>query len=190
MKILALAATSNKNSINKKFVTSVSKYYKEATDVVEFLDLNDYEMPIYSFDRETNEGIPYPAHAFAAKMDEADFLLISLAEHNGTYTAAYKNIIDWVSRIPNRKLYNDKPVFLLATSPGPMGGATVLNAAVNRISWDGAVVLDHFSLPEFGKNFEDGKGVIDVTLRSQLESKVRKTKRSLADRLGTLPQEH
>lgn len=183
MKILAFAGTSNKNSINKTFVTSTSKYYKEADDSVELLDLNHFEMPIYSYDKEVELGIPQLAHDFAAKMDAADFLLISLAEHNGSYTSAYKNIVDWVSRIPNRKTFNGKPVFLLATSPGPMGGSTVLNAAVNRITWDGADILDSFSLPEFHKNFEEGKGITNPTLRSQLEAKVRKTKRALAEKL-------
>lgn len=186
MKIVAFAGTSNRNSINKIFVTSTSKYYKEADDTVEILDLNEYEMPIYSHDKEMESGIPTLAFDFAAKMDAADFLLISLAEHNGSYTSAYKNIVDWVSRIPNRKLFNSKPVFLLATAPGPMGASTVLNTAVNRITWDGADILDSFSLPEFHKNFEEGKGIIDTTLRSQLEAKVRKTKRALAEKLATL----
>ncbi|MNN77698.1 hypothetical protein D3C81_1941850 [compost metagenome] len=64
-----------------------------------------------------------------------------------------------------------------------MGGSTVLNAAVNRITWDGADILDSFSLPEFHKNFEEGKGITNPTLRSQLEAKVRKTKRALAEKL-------
>ncbi len=183
MKILAFAGTSNKNSINKTFVTSTAKYYKEADDSIELLDLNHYEMPIYSYDKEVEQGIPQLAYDFAAKMDAADFLIISLAEHNGSYTTAYKNIVDWVSRIPSRKLFNGKPVFLLATSPGPLGGATVLNAAVNRISWDGAEILESFSLPEFHKNFEEGKGIINPVLRNQLEAKVRKTKRILAEKL-------
>ncbi|MBP3942725.1 NAD(P)H-dependent oxidoreductase [Sphingobacteriaceae bacterium WQ 2009] len=181
MNILAFAASNSSQSINKKFVTSVSKYYKEPEDVIEILDLNDYEMPLFSIDRELSEGIPQAAKDFATKIDCADFLLISLAEHNGSYCAAYKNIIDWVSRIPGRKLFNSKPVFLLATSPGAMGAATVLNTAVNRITWDGANVLDSFSLPSFKDNFEEGKGVINMNMRAELEAKVRKTKRSLKE---------
>jgi len=48
MKIIAFAGSNSANSINKKLITSVSKYYKEADDIIEILDLNDYEMPIYS----------------------------------------------------------------------------------------------------------------------------------------------
>src|SRR5690606_19977187 len=94
----------------------------------------------------------------------------------------YKNIIDWVSRIKGRKIFNGTPVFLLATSPGARGGQSVLGIAEQRLPYDGAYVLDTFSLPEFNKNFEEGKGVTNMLLRSQLEAKVRKTKRTLKEK--------
>jgi len=184
MNILAFAASNSKHSINRKFVTSVSKYYKEPEDVIEILDLNDYEMPLYSYERELEFGIPQLAKDFATKIDCADFLLISFAEINGSYHVAYKNIIDWVSRIPGRKLFNGKPVFALSTSPGAMGGSTVLTTVINRITWDGAQVLDSYSLPNFLENFEEGKGVTNMNLRADLEARVRKTKRSLKELLA------
>ena len=181
MKILAFGASNSSRSINKKFVTSVSKYYKEIDDIKEILDLNDYAMPVFSVDLEAEIGIPQQALDFAAKIDWADFILISFAENNGNYNACYKNIIDWVSRIKGRKIFNGKPVFLLATSPGARGGQSVLSIAETRLPFDGAKVLDTFSLPEFNNNFEEGKGVTNMLLRSQLEAKVRKTKRTLKE---------
>ncbi|SFS33970.1 NADPH-dependent FMN reductase [Sphingobacterium wenxiniae] len=184
MNILAFAGSNSTESINRKLVTSVSKYYKEANDTIEVLDLNDFEMPIYSKEREKENGIPSLAYDFANKIDQADFILISLAEHNGNYSAAYKNITDWVSRIPQRKIFNGKPVFIMATSNGKKGAQTVLDIAVNRLPYDGAEVLESFSLPEFQENFEEGKGVTTILYRSQLEAKVRKTKRLLAAKLN------
>lgn len=180
MKILAFAGSNSADSINKKLVTSVSKYYKEADDTIEVLDLNDYEMPIFSKEREKEGGIPTLATDFAQKIDEADFVLVSFAENNGNYNAAYKNLTDWVSRIPNRKIYGGKPVFIMATSNGKRGGQSVLEIAAARLPFDGAELLETFSLPEFDQNFEEGKGVTNVLHRSQLEAKVRKTKRLLA----------
>ena len=185
MKILAFGASNSSKSINKKFVTSVCKYYKEKEDIIEILDLNDYELPLYSIDLEQKEGIPQKALDFAAKIDWADLIIISHAENNGSYSAAYKNIYDWVSRIKGRKVFNGKPLFALATSPGPRGGQSVLEAALDRAPRDGAEILESFSLPEFNKNFEDGKGVTLPLLRSQLESKVRKTKRLMKEKLSS-----
>ncbi|MNL54950.1 hypothetical protein D3C87_1783250 [compost metagenome] len=58
--------------------------------------------------------------------------------------------------------------------------------AVNRIAWDGAEVLDSFSLPQFGSNFEAGKGVTNIEYRSKLEAKVRATKRALKEKAAPL----
>ncbi|WP_099367847.1 NADPH-dependent FMN reductase [Sphingobacterium sp. 1.A.4] len=184
MKILAFAGSNSRHSINKKLVTSVSKYYKDSDDQIEILDLNDYEMPIFSVDREKEDGIPELAHEFAAKIDAADLLLISLSENNSSYSAAYKNIMDWVSRIKGRKVFGDKPVFLMGTSDGARGARSVLEAAENRMPRDGAELLDIFSLPTFYENFEEGKGVTDLALRSKLEAMVRKTKRTMKDKLA------
>ena len=184
MKILAFAGSNSTNSINKKLVQSVSKYYKEVDDEIKVLDLNDFEMPLYSKDKERNSGIPALAISFSEELDWADFILISFAENNGNYSVAYKNIIDWVSRIKGRKLFDQKPVFLLATSEGSRGAKSVLNIAQERMPFDGSEVLEAFSLPEFSKNFEEGKGIITPLYRSELEAKVRKTKRVLKQRLS------
>lgn len=71
----------------------------------------------------------------------------------------------------------------MATSNGKRGGQSVLEIATNRLPFDGAEVLESYSLPEFSQNFEEGKGVTNVILRSQLEAKVRKTKRILKQKL-------
>jgi NAD(P)H-dependent FMN reductase len=68
----------------------------------EVLDLNDFEMPLFSVDREQAGGIPDFAHQFYKKVGAADALLVSFAEHNGSYSAAYKNLFDWTSRIDNK----------------------------------------------------------------------------------------
>jgi len=184
MKILAFGASNSSNSINKKFVSSVSKYYKEVNDEIQILDLNDFEVPLFSKDKEKNDGIPEAAYKFAEKIDWADLILISFAENNGNYNVGYKNLIDWVSRIKDRKTYPNKPIFILSTSEGARGGKSVLEIAEQRLPRDGAIILDTFALPEFSKNFEDGRGVISPLFRSQLEAKVRKSKRSMAQILS------
>ncbi|MEM6431148.1 MAG: NAD(P)H-dependent oxidoreductase [Deinococcota bacterium] len=65
----------------------------------EVVDLNDYEIPLYSVDRQKELGIPEQAEQFYKKIGDADALLISYAEHNGFYTAVYKNLFDWASAL-------------------------------------------------------------------------------------------
>ncbi|MDE4978520.1 NAD(P)H-dependent oxidoreductase, partial [Francisella tularensis subsp. holarctica] len=50
------------------------------------LDINDFEMPRYSIDRENTYGIHPLAHDFKMNVKGHDALIISLAEQNGSYT--------------------------------------------------------------------------------------------------------
>ena len=114
-KIIAFGASSSKQSINKQLATYTANQFQNAS--VEILDLNDYEMPIFSVDKEKENGIHPLAQDFYAKIGSADFIVISFAEHNGNFSSAFKNILDWTSRI-NAKTFQEKPMLLLATSPG------------------------------------------------------------------------
>ena len=163
-KIIAFGASSSETSINKQLVTYAANQFENTT--VEILDLNDYEMPIFSIDKEKN-GIPKLAHDFYNKLGTADLIIISFAEHNGVYTTAFKNIFDWTSRV-NMNVFQEKPMFLLATSPGPRGGSTVLEIAKNRFPFQGGIVLNSFSLPNFNTNFDAEKGILNGALKNEL----------------------
>ena len=165
-KIIAFGASSSKSSINKQLAIYAANLFKSAT--VEVLDLNDYEMPIFSVDKEKESGIPQLAHDFFSKIGSADLIVISFAEHNGSYSAAFKNIFDWSSRI-NAKTFQEKPTLLLSTSPGARGGSTVLEIAKNRFPFQGALVKGSFSLPSFHQNFEAEKGIINDEFKNQLD---------------------
>ena len=162
-KIIAFGASSSKNSINKQLASYAASQFNGAE--IELLDLNDYEMPIFSLDKEAENGIPELATTFFNKLSTADLIIISLAEHNGAYSTAFKNIFDWISRI-NPKFLNEKPTLLLATSPGPRGGLTVLEIAKNRFPFQGAVIKGSFSLPSFNDNFDSEKGIINEELKN------------------------
>jgi chromate reductase len=166
MKVLAFAASNSRSSINKALVTYASSLLEHAE--IEVIDLNDYEMPIYSSDRENDSGIPQRAHDFYNKISAADALIISFAEHNGSYTAAYKNLFDWTSRI-DPKVYQDKPTVLLATSPGPGGAGGVLAAAKGSAPYFGMDVKADLSLAKFFDEFDVEKGTLkNATTNDQL----------------------
>ena len=90
-KIIAFGASSSKNSINKKLASFVAN--KITTQEVIILDLNDFEMPIYSEDRHAEEGIPQKALEFKKIINESKGLVISLAEHNGSYTCSIQKYL-------------------------------------------------------------------------------------------------
>ncbi|TMM42536.1 NADPH-dependent FMN reductase [Colwellia ponticola] len=167
MKLLAFAASSSSTSINKKLVTYAASLVANAT--VEIIDINDYEMPLFSEDKEAL-GLPAAAQAFYQKLGQADAIVISFAEHNGSYTAAYKNLFDWTTRI-DMKIFQHKPVVFLATSPGPGGAQSVLSSAVNSAHFFAADVKASVSVPSFFDNYDGEKQQItNPAIVSELSS--------------------
>ena len=172
MKILAFGTSNYKNSINQQLALYAASLFTEAT--IDTLDLNDFEMPIFSLEREGKNGVPEHAHQFLQKIANADVLVISLSEHNGTYSAAFKNIFDWASLITG-KVFQDKPLLLLATSNGARGGIAVLNSAIDRWKYMGGNIKASFSLPEFEKNFDTTLGITSKELKDKLLEAVERT---------------
>ena len=173
MKTLAFAASNSRNSINKKLVTYAASLLEGGivdNAEVEIIDINEFEMPLFSIDREQEGGIPELAHRLYKKIGDADALLISYAEHNGSYTAAFKNLFDWMSRI-DQKVYQGRPAVLLATSPGPGGASRVLAMAKTSAPHFAMEVKADLSIPRFREHFDMESGRIsNAEIQAQLES--------------------
>ncbi len=165
-KVLVFAGSTSSESINKKLATFAAKNLKNTS--FEIIDLRDFNLPIYNIDIE-KEAIPEDAKRFSSLLDSHDGYILSLAEHNGSYAAAFKNIFDWSSRI-EKKVFREKPLLLMSASPGGRGGASVLSAASSTFPHMGAKNITTFSLPNFFDNFKDD-AIINPELLSSLISK-------------------
>ncbi|MDO7171297.1 NADPH-dependent FMN reductase [Mariniflexile sp. AS56] len=163
-KIIAFAGSNSKESINKKLATYAASLVSEAEVTV--LDLNDFELPLFGVDLEAEKGIPENAQQFLDIIKSTDGIVLSLAEHNGAYSTVFKNLFDWMSRIEG-KLWSNKPMLLMATSPGARGGASVLDVAKNRFPFMGGHIVADFSLPSFDENFKEGQ-IVNSELNSSL----------------------
>ena len=173
MNILAFAASNNKQSINRILVNYAANILPDTS--IETLDIHDYEMPIFSNEREDNLG--QPARIFHQKISHADAIIVSFAEHNGSYTAAYKNLFDWLSRIDS-KVFQGKPVVYLSASPGPGGAAGVLASAVESAPHFGADLKASLSIPSFHKVFDARKNKF---INTDIEKKLRQAISHLKD---------
>ncbi|MBO6515785.1 MAG: NAD(P)H-dependent oxidoreductase [Bacteroidia bacterium] len=151
--ILAFGASNSRQSINKQLAQFAAEQIPNID--LDLADLNDFELPIFSVDLEKKAGIPEAAYRFRDKIELANGIVISLAEHNGSFSAAYKNLFDWMSRI-DANVWMNKPLLLLATSPGARGGKGVLEHAKKLYSFRRELPVPTFSLPKFNTNFEEG----------------------------------
>lgn len=176
MKIIGFAGSNSKKSINKQFV----KYTLEQLNDHEtnLLDLNDFEIPMFSVDREEDEGYPDKVKEFVEIIQSADGLVLSLAEHNGAYTAVFKNLMDWCSRY-QLKFFNEIPMLLLSTSPGGYGGGNSMELGLSRLPKFDANIITNFSLPKFNDNFDNKEGIKDEELNKNYTTKLQEFKHEL-----------
>jgi NAD(P)H-dependent FMN reductase len=176
MKILVFGTSTSRNSINKKIAIFTSKQFNSSS--LETIDLNDYQLPIYSIDLEKEKGIPQLVKDLQSKVNEAELIVFGLAEHNGTYTTAFKNALDWMSRLQTNT-FEKKKIVLVSTSPGGRGGKGVMEAALARFPIHGAIILGNFSLPKFQDNFDENKGILDQDLEISFNKFIEKSKQAL-----------
>lgn len=171
MKVLAFGGSTSSTSINRQLARYAATLIPGAE--VTALDLRAYELPMYSSDEEEANGIPTDAKSFIELIKANDAVIVSLAEHNGSYAAAFKNLYDWASRHES-KVWGDKPMLLLSASPGGRGGATVMATAKSTFPRMGADLKATFSLPAFYDNFTAESGVTNPQLNEDLRAAVAK----------------
>lgn len=119
MKILMFAASFRKDSLNKKLIRNAHQMMPQGHEI-QLKEFNEYMMPLYHGDLETESGIPEAAQKFIQDIIAADAIVISSPEYNSGIPGTLKNAIDWSSRatpVP----WAGKQILLMGASPGMVG---------------------------------------------------------------------
>lgn len=154
-KIIAFGASNSKFSINQQFAKFTASQLKNIESQI--LDLNSVELPLYSVDLEKESGIPANAIRFSEFIKNCDGIIISLAEYNGLHTSAFKNLWDWLSRIPSEQpmnIWKNKPMLLIGTSPSRRENSNVMRISLELFPHFGAVIISSYHLPSFNHYFD------------------------------------
>ncbi|MFI2744168.1 NADPH-dependent FMN reductase [Zhouia sp. PK063] len=169
-KILALAGSNSTQSINAKLLKfTIDQIYDYK---VQFIKMADLPFPMYSEDEEKSSGFKNSLIELHNDIREAEGLLIAVNEHNGSMSAYFKNVLDWLSRF-NRKFLDEKNVFILSTSNGIRGGIGALEQLEKMIPRFGGIVVEAYSLPKFSENFSLATNkVVDKNAKKVLEEKL------------------
>jgi len=127
VKLLFLAGSSRKESINKKLAILAADMARKADAQVTYIDLKDFEIPIYDGDFEQENGVPDNAKKLKQLFADHDGFFIASPEYNSSMSALLKNSLDWISRPHEEKeppliAFRGKVAALGAVSPGGLGG--------------------------------------------------------------------
>ncbi len=166
-KLIFLAGSARKDSLNKKLAKAASEKAKELGADVTFIDLADYEAPIFCEDYEAENGMPQSIKDLKKLFGEHDGFLIASPEYNSSYPPLLKNTLDWMSRPGDdgSNCFQGKVSAIMAASPGPMGGIRVLpqlrNLLTNIAMHGTHVIPKQFALGNARKAFDDNGNLTD-----------------------------
>lgn len=186
-KLIFLSGSSRKESLNKKLAKIAANLAEDHQDVeAEFIDLADYEMPIYNGDLEDEKGLPENAKKLKQKFIESNGFFIASPEYNSSISSLLKNSLDWISR-PSEDgevpliAFAGKVAAISSASPGGFGGLRGLvplrmmlgNIQVTVIPEQVAISAAHKVMDSTG-NIEDERTL--NMLKNQLSSFVKAAK--------------
>ncbi|OVZ64877.1 NADPH-dependent FMN reductase [Pigmentiphaga sp. NML080357] len=118
IRILGICGSLRRRSYNRMALLAARELMPAGMSM-ELADLD--AIPMYSGDLEA-EGFPEPVRQLAARIRDADGLLIASPEYNFSVSGVLKNGIDWLSRLDPQP-FRHKPAALLSATQGPVGGA-------------------------------------------------------------------
>ncbi|MDT0555031.1 NADPH-dependent FMN reductase [Patiriisocius hiemis] len=149
-KIIAFAGSNSSTSINHAFVSFAASCVSQCE--VKIIKLVDYSLPMFSEDIEKEKGYSVELMMLNNELKAADGVLLSVNEHNGTVSAFFKNVLDWLSRL-DRNFLDGKKVMLMSTSNGKRGAASALEYTKGSLPRFGAEIIESFAFPSFSENF-------------------------------------
>jgi chromate reductase, NAD(P)H dehydrogenase (quinone) len=121
LKVLGICGSLRKASVNGAALRACGELMPAGMTLSIYEGLG--ELPLYNQEI-MDAGIPAPVQRLRDAIAGADGLLLASPEYNFSVTAALKNGIDWMSRVPNQP-FQDKPIAIFSASAGPLGGARV-----------------------------------------------------------------
>lgn len=150
--VLFVAGSNSPDSINRKVIEYTAGLFEKNKTTV--LDLRDYPLPIFSIEIEEKDGVPENALTMGKLFKNHDAVVFSVAEHNGSITAFFKNALDWISRTQkNYRILENKPVLLFSASITPGGGKDAASHAELIFSRRlRGRVISKVSIPKFFEN--------------------------------------
>jgi chromate reductase len=169
MKVLMFAGSLRAGSLNKKYIRVAHGIVSGLPDVQsELIELSNFGLPVYDGDIESAQ-FPENAKTLAHKVTEAQAVVISSPENNGSIAAVLKNAVDWVSRVPGNP-WKGKYILLLGASPGALGAIRGLwNMRVPFEALGGFVYPDMIGLARAHEAFDPNGALRDKAQFERLQ---------------------
>ena len=176
IKLVFLAGSVRKESYNlllAKYAHKLTKKIDANIDAT-FVNLADYDMPIYNGDEEDTSGMPKNAIRLKKELHNSDGIFLASPEYNGFFSPLIKNTFDWLSRpgpkhVADFTPFKEKIVAISAASPGARGGVRGLETLRLLLNNLHANVIDtQVSIPSAFEAFDDNGQLKNASQKDEL----------------------
>lgn len=178
LKILVIAGSARRGALSVKLARAATAQLEASGAKATMLDLRELALPIYDGDLEAEQGVPASAATLRDALRSHDALLLVTPEYNGFPTPLVINAFDWLSRLQPQgdvpaglAVTASKPVALLSSSPGPLGGLRSMNFLRQYLSMAFAmlVVPQQFALSRANEAFDEQGALKDDKARATVQ---------------------
>ncbi len=176
---LFLSGSIRHNSFNETLAKFACMQAKQQQVDAHFIDLRQYDLPIFSQDIEA-QSYPKAAQDLFQQFVACKGFFIASPEYNGYFSPLIKNTIDWLSRsiIKEQSAFQDKTAIIAACSPGKLGGLRGLAPLRLLLSNLNVLVLpEQLAVPLAHSAFNEQGELINEKQTFFLQQTIRKWKR-------------
>jgi chromate reductase, NAD(P)H dehydrogenase (quinone) len=169
--ILLIAGSARDGALSVRLRDAARRALDAAGAATEVLDLRALELPLYDADLEARQGVPAGGRTLRDALAASNAVLLVTPEYNGFPTPLVINAFDWLSRVPAEAdraaglaSTADKPLALMSSSPGALGGQRALTLARQYLGgmFQMLVLPQQFALGKAHEAFDDAGALKDA----------------------------
>ena len=181
LRLLFIAGSARSGAWSVKLRDAARALAESAGAQTSVLDLRALALPLYDGDLEKAQGVPAGARTLRDALLASDAVLLSTPEYNGFPTPLVINSFDWLSRLQPEDgkpsglgTTANRPLGMLAASPGLLGGLRSLNYTKQYLSMTFAMlaVPQQFALARANEAFDEHGALKDAKQLAAVENVV------------------
>ena len=118
MKMLGISGSLRKQSHNGRLLQQLKKHAEQGVELEIFDAVAS--IPVFNEDLE-GDATPAPVLALWRAVAASDGVLFATPEYNQSLPGSTKNLVDWISRVPQQARLTHKPVAVVGATVGMWG---------------------------------------------------------------------
>ena len=166
LKLIAIVGTNSKRSTNRQLLQYMQKYFAEKAEI-ELVEIKD--IPV--FNKPADKQVPAEILEIAAKIEEADGVIIGTPEYDHSIPAVLMSALAWLSYGVYPLL--NKPIMITGASYGTLGSSRAqlqLRQILNSPEIKASVLPDEFLLSHSLQAFNNNGDLVDLDVIQKMDA--------------------